>query len=422
MAGSTSISFCMINRDGAAMIKDCLDSVSRLADELIVVDTGSKDESAAIARDRGAKVIFRKWTDDFSASRNAYLEAARCSWILSLDSDEFLGPCDKAALSGLLRRHPNHAFRSSIRNYFRLREFDSGLAPSQIEARSPSGLGMSCSRTIRLFPNRPGIRYCYPVHESLVPSLRAKKIPIVPLKLPIHHLGLVTRRTGLESKLTAYERLSRAKARSCPGLHRTWLELGKLLLAQNRFGEAADAFRHCLKLRPESGGAIYHAASAQFQRGWFEECHRLVEAGLSKRPRDPDLVYLHSLLKYRAGDFYGALEGFIGILESHPVHYASCVLAGACYLGLGELDLAETILSRAISMAPESEEPYLLLARVFEQRSDSDGSMRILRAGLDAVVKPQLLDLYLRAAKALEEKGRDREQKHGEKEHALVLS
>lgn len=86
------VSLCMIARDEAGMIGPCLASARALCDELIVVDTGSTDETVAIAEAAGAKVIPFTWCDDFAAARNASIAAATGDWVLVLDADERLSP------------------------------------------------------------------------------------------------------------------------------------------------------------------------------------------------------------------------------------------------------------------------------------------------------------------------------------------
>ena len=69
---------------------------------MIVVDTGSSDDTAAIALRCGARVLHFDWCDDFSAARNAGLEAARGRWILVLDADEYLPEESIPTLRGLI--------------------------------------------------------------------------------------------------------------------------------------------------------------------------------------------------------------------------------------------------------------------------------------------------------------------------------
>lgn len=92
------ISLCMIVKNEADNLARCLTSVRGAADELIIVDTGSTDDTIAIARSFGAAVISFPWTGDFAAARNAGLEKARGTWILVLDADEELDAESKGEL------------------------------------------------------------------------------------------------------------------------------------------------------------------------------------------------------------------------------------------------------------------------------------------------------------------------------------
>ena len=93
------VSLCMIACDEEANIGACLQSASRDVDEIIVVDTGSRDRTRSVARHHGARVVELPWRDDFSAARNHGLEQAAGEWILVLDCDERIAP----ESSGLIR-------------------------------------------------------------------------------------------------------------------------------------------------------------------------------------------------------------------------------------------------------------------------------------------------------------------------------
>lgn len=70
----------MIVRDSARTLPPCLASISPWVDEMIVVDTGSKDDTRAIARHHGATIFEFPWCDDFAAARNESLRHARGDW------------------------------------------------------------------------------------------------------------------------------------------------------------------------------------------------------------------------------------------------------------------------------------------------------------------------------------------------------
>lgn len=84
------ISLCMIVKNEAENLPRCLASAKPFVDEIIVVDTGSEDNTVEIAQSYGAKVTNFQWCDDFSAARNDSLSLASGNWILVLDGDEEL--------------------------------------------------------------------------------------------------------------------------------------------------------------------------------------------------------------------------------------------------------------------------------------------------------------------------------------------
>ena len=92
----------MIVRDEEANISHCLESVRGLFDEIVVLDTGSKDRTIEIARSFGARVFDFVWVDDFAAGRNAALARARGDYAFWLDADDVIEPSERAKLQGLL--------------------------------------------------------------------------------------------------------------------------------------------------------------------------------------------------------------------------------------------------------------------------------------------------------------------------------
>ncbi len=96
-----TLSLCMIVKDEEAVLGRCLSSVCDIADEIIVVDTGSKDRTKEIAAGFSAKVYDFPWIDDFSAARNFSFSKADCEYIMWLDADDVLLPGDARELAKL---------------------------------------------------------------------------------------------------------------------------------------------------------------------------------------------------------------------------------------------------------------------------------------------------------------------------------
>src|SRR6266852_3749190 len=82
-----TLSVCIITFNEEANIARTLKSVKDIADEIIVVDSGSTDSTVALAQSYGAKVFVEAWKG-FAAQKNSCLAKASCDWILSLDADE----------------------------------------------------------------------------------------------------------------------------------------------------------------------------------------------------------------------------------------------------------------------------------------------------------------------------------------------
>jgi glycosyltransferase involved in cell wall biosynthesis len=96
------LSVCIITYNEEANIARTLDSVKGIADEMIVVDSGSTDKTVEFARARGAKVFIEEWKG-FAAQKNAAMAKATGDWILSLDADEEVSPELVASIQSLLK-------------------------------------------------------------------------------------------------------------------------------------------------------------------------------------------------------------------------------------------------------------------------------------------------------------------------------
>lgn len=151
----------MIVKNEAARIGGCLDSVQSVADEIVVVDTGSTDQTEQIARMRGAQVYAYEWQNDFAAARNFALTKASQDWILVLDGDERLAPQAGAQLKRLLAGQTINGL--SLETVLALNLIRQEVGANQ----SPYTL------VARLFRNRADICFARPYHETIDQSVQA---------------------------------------------------------------------------------------------------------------------------------------------------------------------------------------------------------------------------------------------------------
>ena len=91
------LSLCLIVKDEESVLARCLDSVRAIADEIIIVDTGSTDGTKQIAKRYTDHVISYTWQDNFSAARNFAFSKAEMEYIYSADADEMLDEENRAA-------------------------------------------------------------------------------------------------------------------------------------------------------------------------------------------------------------------------------------------------------------------------------------------------------------------------------------
>jgi glycosyltransferase involved in cell wall biosynthesis len=151
-----TLSLCMIVRNEETSLPRCLDSARDVAGEIVVIDTGSTDQTPAIAAGYGANVLpFDFRIVDFAAARNHAMAQASGRWILMLDADEVLDPAGAATIDSLVAVDENTGYFLERRNH----SSDSGHSFTDYVAR--------------LFPNRPNYRYRGRVHETIDTSILA---------------------------------------------------------------------------------------------------------------------------------------------------------------------------------------------------------------------------------------------------------
>ncbi|MFM7461728.1 MAG: glycosyltransferase family 2 protein [Burkholderiales bacterium] len=115
-ADHIALSVCIIAKDAASQIGDCIDSVG-FADEVLVVDSGSVDATRAIAEMRGCRVIEKAWLG-FGKQKQFAVAAARNDWVLCLDVDERVTSELEASIRQVVANGTIHAFKMARRNRF----------------------------------------------------------------------------------------------------------------------------------------------------------------------------------------------------------------------------------------------------------------------------------------------------------------
>jgi tetratricopeptide (TPR) repeat protein len=276
--------------------------VEALADEILIVDTGSTDRTVEIALSHGARVDSFVWCNDFSAARNAGLEQARGDWILILDADEELSPEDHEVLLEALRGDSNHLL-------LRLR------CIQELEGRQYQGY------VPRLFRNAPGIWFQDPIHESVTHTVGVlSRIWSMETGLScarlIHH-GNTPEIIQERGKVGRNHALLLRAVSDNPGNAYMQMQLGCEYLRMDRSDKAFHHFGLAVELCEGAGGLfpdsvealLTQYASQLVQERRFEETERLLTGRLANQsPLTPWHRYLRGRARMELGRLEEALE------------------------------------------------------------------------------------------------------------------
>jgi glycosyltransferase involved in cell wall biosynthesis len=184
------LSVTVITRNEEKNLPRLLASVRGVADEVLIVDSGSTDRTVELAQAAGARTLFHAWVD-FGTQRLFTIAQASHDWILSLDADEWLSPELAAAIRAEMAR-PEAERKAAYRIHFRHRAFG---RPAHFGA-------LWRDRRIRLFDRRRGNYDGAPVHERVV-----VEGPVGVLRGRCDHEGFLTPEEA-RKKLLGYARAS----------------------------------------------------------------------------------------------------------------------------------------------------------------------------------------------------------------------
>lgn len=148
-----TLSVCIISRNEERCIEKCIKSVKKIADEIILVDTGSEDNTVNIAMNLGAKVIKARWNNDFSEIRNISINHAVMEWILILDCDEELKNGEEEKLQALIKNKSDY-----IGYYIKIQNIINNRVNEE-------------HSIFRLFKNNKKYKFKGRLHEEIVNSI-----------------------------------------------------------------------------------------------------------------------------------------------------------------------------------------------------------------------------------------------------------
>jgi tetratricopeptide (TPR) repeat protein len=282
-----TISACMIVKNEEKLLSTCLKSIKDYVDEIIIVDTGSTDQTVPIAESFGAQVYHHPWENNFSKHRNQSFGYAKGDWIFYIDADEELLPGSGDAL------------RSAI-----ITDEDVDALVVTLQCIFNQGGSTSYNNAIRVFRNHRGLRYEGRIHNYIV---GVKKTICTPIHIFHHGYDL-----DEETRMRKFKRTTELLIKEIqeePENPRPHHFLGASYLSESMFEDAAKETMEAIRLYEKRGifdpnllWSIYNASSAYFHMGEIGNAEKLSKKGIGIYPNHIDAHYMLSLVAYEKKD------------------------------------------------------------------------------------------------------------------------
>lgn len=294
-----TISICMIVKDEEKNLQRCLASLKPLLDtgsELIIVDTGSADNTVEIAKKHSKKVYFYNWKGSFSDARNYSLSLAQGEYILLLDGDEEI---DYSEISKIVSKFssPGHkaynTFTLKIKNYtdVNLKEYAIITQP-------------------RIFRNTPCFHYSGKVHNQPVFNLPVKHLPVF-----ITHYGYIMTEDIKDKKFHRTANMLKLELQKNPQNIYYRFQLSTSYAMHGDLKEAlyqAEIYMRKIRLEQLSSAdyIMYYnnAAILYISSHLLNEASDICDEALEITPDFIDFIYYKALICYETGEYEDALE------------------------------------------------------------------------------------------------------------------
>lgn len=241
----------MITKNEERYLEQCLNSVKDIVDEIVIVDTGSKDKTKEIAKKFSAKIFDFKWVDDFSAARNESLKHATKDWILVLDADEVIEKKDFGKIKNIAENPDDFAgFQLEQRSY--LNNLFEGAVKNNSDFELVKKYPFYISHHLcRLFKNNLGLKFSHRIHELVEDSITEKGFKYKRVDVVLHHFGSVKDEKLITEKTKQYSNIILKQLEENPNNVRYNYQAARMYVGRNDFANALKYFKKTAKIDPD---------------------------------------------------------------------------------------------------------------------------------------------------------------------------
>jgi glycosyltransferase involved in cell wall biosynthesis len=295
---NVTVSLCMIVKNEQYNLGRAIESVRLIADEIVVVDAGSTDNSAQAAEALGAHVFHYSWNHNFSEARNFSLDHATKDWILVLDADETIAYRDLFYLKEIAQNTEFWGFALDQRDYTNLKILGGRNSRDDDYEESKPFKGWKEQQVVRFFRNLPKLRFCFPVYEIIEKAIKDNGGEFAYLDVPIHHYGRLAGFDEQRNKRKYYieilkkhlstELSNDERALTCTNLFSAYSFLGEHDTAYDYLVQAEK----CAPSDPYLSVVYVHLGKSAMMRNDVPMAIMWLEKSLKLEKRNPELYPL----------------------------------------------------------------------------------------------------------------------------------
>ncbi|MBI2652182.1 tetratricopeptide repeat protein [Candidatus Woesearchaeota archaeon] len=354
MQNKPSLNLCMMTKNEEIFLEQCLSSVKDIADEIIIVDTGSTDKTKEIAKKFNAKIFDFKWIDDFSAARNESIKHATKDWILVLDADETIAGEDLDMLKQLISDEDSVGYYFTIRTYT-----DNSTAAGWVSSKddkykeSNSASGWFTTRLIRLFRNNKSIRFNGIMHETIDASIHNLG-KVKSAFFPIHHFGRLKDEKS-EYKKELYQRLGELKISQKNDFH-SYSQLGIQVQENGDYENAIQLFKKSIELNKNYFKSWLNLGACYLKLNKLSDAEYALQQAVLINPSNYSVHNNLGIVYSKLNKAEMAIKEFLTALILNPRSASTYFNLGLAYDIIGANDNAYESFKKAIELNPRYKE------------------------------------------------------------------
>lgn len=331
-----TLSLCLITKNEENNLIYCLESVKDVVSEIIIIDTGSTDNTIHIANRYGAQIFKFIWNDNFADARNEYLRYAKGDWILVLDADERVEADQHETLKNLIKQ-PSCAYNVNI--YSPLSH-----GKNDREEDKPFHIG----DYPRLFKNIKGLKYEGRIHEQILNSMIRLNISILNCDLIIQHTGYSNSDKLLPQKWLRNLRLLKKQIAEESNNYFPYYCLGSLYHEMGDDDKAIIPLEKSVILNPSKPEAHFLLGLKYMGKSNFDQALTAFKKARELKPDVPETNYNLGITYIRLKQYNEAIKPFEFLMRiGYKVSEIRKILAGL-YVKIGKRKEAAKLLEEGL--------------------------------------------------------------------------